>query len=114
MAILMLLTLGGCAQYRNVKPETEQGKHCVEELDARASQCEQRAQDAMRSQRASYDFQMIGYRACTQQTPSSAQMPQPCGSEPVDPSAAQSRVCRQDYEESFVGCGASTEKIQDN
>ncbi|EPM50391.1 hypothetical protein [Pseudomonas syringae] len=96
MAILMQLTLGGYTQYLYVKPETEQGKHCVKELDAKVSQYEQRTQDAMRSQQASYDFQMIGYRACTQQT----LLPQPCGSEHVDPSAAQSRICWQDYKES--------------
>lgn len=67
LAMLTLLTLGGCT-YRYVTLEPEQGKRCVEKLDARAAQCKQRAQEAAHSQRESYEFQMVSYRVCTQQT----------------------------------------------
>lgn len=109
-----LFNVGGCAQYRYVSPATEQGKQCVEKLDARVFECEQRARNATSIQRESYEFQMIGYRACTQQTPTSAQMPQPCGSEPVEPGAAQSRMCKKDYKESFIDCGGRVEEIKNN
>ena len=114
LAVLTLLTLGGCTHYRYIQPESEQGKHCVEKLDADVYQCEKRAEETRRSDREFYDFQMIGYRACTNHTASSAQMPTPCGPEPVDPSTAQRQACKKDYKASFIGCGGRLEKIEDN
>lgn len=113
LVMLTLLTLGGCKQYSYVPPDTEVGKLCVKDLDARTAQCSKLAEEDARSQRASYDFAMIGYRACTQQTPSSAQNPYPCGSAPINPGPADGRICRRDYKASFVKCGGRLEEIVD-
>lgn len=114
LATLALLNLAACTHYRYVKPETEQGQRCVSELDKRVQACEKRAEQSVQGQRAIYEGRMVGYRACMQQTPATPQMSQPCGSEPVDPSTAQSQLCRQNYKESFIDCGGRLEEIKDN
>lgn len=114
LATLALLNLAACTQYRYIKPETEQGQRCVAELDARVQACEKRAEQSAQGQRATYEGRMVGYRACMQQTPTTPQISNPCGSEPVDPGAAQSKICRQNYEESFTDCGGRLEEVKDN
>lgn len=114
LAVLTLFNLAACTHYRYVKPETEQGQRCLAELDARVQACEKRAEQSVQGQRAIYEGRMVGYRACMQQTPSTPQMSQPCGSEPTDPGAAQSKICHQNYKESFTDCGGRLEEIKDN
>ncbi len=114
LAALTLLNLAACTHYRYVKPETEQGQRCVAELDARVQACEKLAEERVQGQRATYEGRMVGYRACMQQTPATPQISNPCGSEPVDPGAAQSKICRQNYKESFIDCGGRLEEIKDS
>lgn len=114
LAALALINLAACTQYRYVKPETEQGQRCVAELDARVQACEKRAEQSVQGQRAIYEGRMVGYRACMQQTPATPQISNPCGSEPVDPGAAQSKICRQNYKESFIDCGGRLQEVKDN
>ncbi|MBX8497567.1 hypothetical protein K5D67_21970 [Pseudomonas cichorii] len=99
--LLALLSLSACTQYRYVKPDTAEGKQCVEKLDARVAECQRKEQETQQSQKQFHDWNMVGYGACTHQLPSSAQMPQPCGAPPAQPTAPSS-MCRQDYKESFI------------
>lgn len=114
LAAVASINLAACTQYRYIKPVTEHGQRCVAELDARVQACEKRAEQSAQGQRANYEGRMVGYRACMQQTPTNPQISNPCGSEPVDPGAAQSKICRQNYEESFIDCGGRLEEVKGN
>ncbi|MEN1834956.1 hypothetical protein Q1J52_18595 [Pseudomonas lijiangensis] len=109
--LLALLSLSACTHYRYIKPDTAEGKQCVEKLDARVAACEKKDEESRQSSKQSYEWNMVGYGACTHQLPSSAQMPQPCGAPPAQPTAPSSS-CRQDYKESFIGCGGRLEEIE--
>jgi hypothetical protein len=114
LVCLALLGLNGCTHYRYVQPDSEEGKQCVKKLDAEVSECDSRAQENVRSQKEFYDWQRVSYQACTHQMPSSAQMQQPCGPAPVDPSAAQRQSCRQGYKDSFTACGGRLVEVKND
>ncbi|MBX8512582.1 hypothetical protein K5D34_23125 [Pseudomonas cichorii] len=108
--LLALLSLSACTQYRYIKPDTAEGRQCVEKLDARVAECETKEQQTRQSNKQFYEWQMSNYGACTHRFEASPQMPQPCGSPPSQPT--ESRSCLNDYKESFIGCGGRLEEIK--
>lgn len=113
LVMITLLSLAGCKHYSYVPPDTEEGKLCVKELDARTAECSKRADDDAHSKKDIYEFAMIGYRACAHQIPSSAQNPHPCGAAPINPDSADHRICWRDYKTSFIKCGGRLKEVED-
>lgn len=115
LPLIAFTLLAGCGPrytYNRIDPTTPEGPACVAACKAKQAQCFSDTRDSQDSQRALYEANLSGYRACMS---NNASMPGGGASSCIQPSNPTQPFaeagCHKDYDRCYESCGGVIQKI---